>query len=128
MRHPGCCGRVETTWCDGSASGAYKDQSRAAAAERDAGAGASPGSARRSALETIHSLVVELSELHPLLQGVIATLLAGFALAAWISIGSFFIETSAELIGTALPLSSLIGTALTAATFAVFTRIGVIDG
>lgn len=64
------------------------------------------------------------------MQGVLATLLAGLALTAWIAIGSIPVKRSAADVSpeVALPGSLLVGSGLTAAAFAVLTRLGIVDG
>lgn len=64
------------------------------------------------------------------MQGLLATLVAGFALSAWVAIGSVALNRFAPdvPIDLGLPVSILGGSGLTAAVFAVLTRIGIVDG
>jgi hypothetical protein len=79
-------------------------------------------------VETTSSLVGRLIALQPLFVGIAATLLAAFALLAWIAIGSFFLPSSIlqhdEL---AAPSSIVVGSGLTAFLFALSTRAGFVD-
>jgi hypothetical protein len=79
-------------------------------------------------LATASSAVFTLSDLHPLIQGVGATLVAALALSAWVAIGSIFVSRTTDDIAVALPLTVLAGSGLTAAVYAVLARNGVVDG
>jgi len=79
-------------------------------------------------MEAPSALVGGLTDLHPLVAGVIATLLAAFALAASVAIGSILlprpIRDSGEI---GLVASLLIGSGLTGFAYAIMTRAGQID-
>jgi hypothetical protein len=79
-------------------------------------------------LAAASSAVSTLSDLHPLIQGVGATLIAALALSAWIAIGSIFVGRTTDDVVVALPVSLLAGSGLTAAVYAVLTRYGIVDG
>lgn len=79
-------------------------------------------------MEAVPSAVSTLSDLHPLIQGVVATLIAILALSAWIAIGSLFVSRTTDDVVVALPVSLLAGSGLTAAVYAVLTRFGIVDG
>ncbi len=79
-------------------------------------------------MEAPSAVVGGLTDLHPLVAGVIATLLAAFALAASVAIGSILlprpIRDSGEI---GLVASLLIGSGLTGFAYAIMTRAGQID-
>ncbi len=64
------------------------------------------------------------------MQGVLATLLAGFALISWMALGSLLVTRSGDDIAheVKIPASLLVGSGITAAAFAVLTRLGIVDG
>lgn len=65
--------------------------------------------------------------MHPLVQGTAATLVAALSLSAWIAIGSIFVRRTTDDTLVALPVSLLIGSGVTAAVYAILTRLGIVD-
>lgn len=73
-------------------------------------------------------MVIRLIDLHPVVAGIAATLVAAIALAGWIGIGSFFLPESQRYSDQArLAGSLLIGSAITAFAYALMTRAGIVD-
>ncbi|HVD61337.1 MAG TPA: hypothetical protein VNC11_10740 [Gemmatimonadaceae bacterium] len=80
-------------------------------------------------MEASSSVVLGLSDLHPVVAGAAATLVAAVALAGWIGIGSLFLPASQRYPDQArLAGSLLIGSAITAFVYALMTRAGIVDG
>ncbi|MEO7685260.1 MAG: hypothetical protein ABIU86_15125 [Gemmatimonadaceae bacterium] len=63
-----------------------------------------------------------------MIQGIVATLVATLALSAWIAIGTLFVRRTTDDVVVGLPVSLLAGSGLSAAVYALLTRIGVVDG
>ena len=79
-------------------------------------------------MEALSSLVAALSDLHPLLQGSVATALACLALSAWVAMGSLVVRHTAGDTVVTVAVSLLIGSGATAAAYAILTRFGIVDG
>lgn len=80
-------------------------------------------------MEASSSVVLRLIGLHPVVTGAAATLLAAFAFAGWIAIGSLFLpRASSRVDDIYLAGSILIGSGITAFAYALLTRAGVVDG